>query len=485
LINGAVCSAEKAAAGQCTDNFGFNDGSDDFWAVNVNNDSPHLSIGKGWTAEITYSPSEKEDIIWINAFSRLDRQHAFNCDGSPADLCEGNLGLKAELLTNELRYHHDADKGYLTAGLFQLQERIYQDNYNDILRDLRVIPVFWGNTKNYFYDNEIISKVYAVFAQYEWRWLESTSLTFGLRYSDEAVDYDSVSTTNVVEDINNLDGVIRPFYDGAGRVEDDGLSGKISINHKLSNNNLLYYSFANGKKSGGYNGGLLSSPEQARDAHYGAESLRAHEFGAKLFYPEQSLSVNSAVFYYDYRDQQVFMNQPSSIAGAVPVQLLKNVADSTIYGLETDIKFDLNTQVSTQLGVGYIPHAQFKEYVDPTGFSLTDKQLPFTSEWNINGEIAYEISMGSANITTRLGFDYQSDYYFDQQQTDYAKQDSFVLWHLNAQYDSDTWMVSVWAKNLFDEEYSNLKFDLRNFLGMLEDFKGEGRRLGLDVSYRF
>ncbi|MBD1582759.1 TonB-dependent receptor [Pseudoalteromonas sp. S16_S37] len=479
------CSPEQANQGKCTDLLGFNDGSDDFWAVNVNNNSPHHSIGKGWTAEVEYQLTDKSHLLWINSFSRLDREHAFNCDGSPARTCEGNLGLKAELLSNEVRYQSDYENGYLTSGIFQLQERLYQDNYNDILRDLRGTPN-GANSATFFYGNEIRNSVIALFAQYEWQWRTDTTLTFGLRYSDESVDYDSISRLNVVLDPTNLDGAVIPFYHVKGNNDDSSWSGRFAINHNIDKNKLLYYSFANGTKSGGYNGGYLSSPEQAKEADYGTEHLNAHEIGAKLTFPDNSIRFNSAIFYYDYKDQQVFMNQPSVIPGAVPLQLLKNVGASKIYGAEADVYYDINKQLNIQIGLGYLPHAEFEEFVDPAGVSLTDNRLPFTSKLNANAQVSYTVSLDNVGeLSTTLGVDYQSEYYFDQLESGYAKQDGYALWRFNTRLDVGQWQTNLWAKNLFDKEYSNLKFDLSGFLGMLEDFKGEGRRVGLDVRYRF
>ncbi|CAH9058147.1 Vitamin B12 transporter BtuB [Pseudoalteromonas holothuriae] len=481
---GAVCTPNEAMTGRCVDNFGFNDGSDDFWAVNVNNDSPHHSIGKGWTAEVEYQLNDKAQLVWINAFSRLDREHAFNCDGSPVNTCEGNLGLKAELLNNEVRYQSEYANGYLTSGIFQLEERLYQDNYNDILRDLRG-TVNGANSVTFFYDNIIRNKVLAIFAQYEWQWRTDTTVTFGLRYSDESVDYDSVARINAVVDPSDLNGAMLPFYDLDGDNDDSGWSGRFALNHQLDKNKLLYYSFANGTKSGGYNGGLLSSAEQAKQADYGTESLNAHEIGAKLTFSDSRVRLNSALFYYDYQDQQVFMNQPSETPGVVPLQLLENVGASKIYGAESDLYYDINKHIDVQVGLGYIPHAEFEEFVDPVGVSLTDNRLPFTSKFNVNAQVSFAQYIEFGTLTTTLGVDYQSEYYFDQLQNDYAKQDGYALWRFNSLLDMGQWQANIWAKNLFDKEYSNLKFDLRNFLGMLQDFKGEGRRVGLDIRYRF
>ncbi|WP_040697191.1 TonB-dependent receptor [Pseudoalteromonas citrea] len=483
-VNLVTCSAAVASQGGCVDQFGFNDGSGDFWAVSVNNDSPHHSIGKGWTAEVNWDIDDNSTLVWLNAFNRLDRSHAFNCDGSPAKLCEGSLGLKAELLNNELRYHKKIGKDHLTAGIFLFEERLYQDNYNDLGRDLRGTP-FGAASAMFFYDNDIKTKVAALFTQYEWQWLPSTRITAGVRYSDESVEYDSVSMINSVVDQTKPEGLLMPFYHVIGESDDNGLSGKVAINYDFSADRMVYYSFSNGNKSGGYNGGYLSSPEQAKNADYGPESLNAHEVGTKLTLSGMGVKLSGALFYYDYQDQQVFMNQPASEPGLPPIQLLENVASSTIYGAEADIEYKINTAIMLNIGIGFIPHAEFENYTDPLGITLSNKRLPFTSEINANAQLSYEYMLDEADVVTTIGVDYQSEYYFDQNQNPYAMQTGYALWHFNTQYRTQNWQANIWAKNVFDREYSHLKFDLSQFLGMLEDFKGEGRRVGLDFTYRF
>ena len=254
----------------------------------------------------------------------------------------------------------------------------------------------------------------------------------------------------------------------------------------MDNNHSVFYSLSNGFKSGGYYGGYLSSPEQATLADYGPEELISNEVGGKYINDNKTLKVNWALYHYDYKGQQVFMNQPSLVEGAPPIQLLENVGNSKIYGTDIDVKYRLTSNINTTFGLSFIPHAEFEEYIDPLGNELTDHRLPFTSEVNINGALSYETDLqNNLAVTTTLGFDYQSDYYFDQNQNILAHQPSYTLWYLNSQVTFEHYQLRVWAKNLFDKEYSHLKFDLSSFLGMLEDFKGEGRRIGLEISYDF
>ncbi|MBE0353424.1 TonB-dependent receptor [Pseudoalteromonas phenolica] len=483
--NRIMCSVPEINAGKCVDAFGFNDGVDDFWVVSVNNDSPHHGINKGWTSELNWQIRDEVSVIWLNSFNRLDRQHAFNCDGSPARLCEGQLGVKSEVLNNEIRLNYELGDDHLTLGLFSLHERIYQNNYNDILRDLRGTE-FGANSANFFYDNDLINKSFAIFGQYDWQIKDDLIITTGLRYSDEVFEYDSLSNINVVVDTNSLEGVLLPFYHVIGKVEDDDVSGKFAIIYSLSNNHSIFYNLSNGYKSGGYNGGYLSSPEQAMLADYGPEEIVSNEIGGKFINDDKTLKLNWALYHYNYTGQQVFMNQPSAVEGAPPIQLLENVGNSKIYGTDIDVKYRLTDTLNTSLGLSYIPHAEFESFIDPLGNVLTDNRLPFTSEVNISGAITYNTNFESnIDVSTTLGFDYQSDYYFDQNQNILAQQPSYTLWYLNSQVAYEDYQVRFWVKNLFDKEYSHLKFDLSSFLGMLEDFKGEGRRVGLEVSYNF
>ncbi|MFC3031210.1 TonB-dependent receptor [Pseudoalteromonas fenneropenaei] len=481
-LSGARCSPELAGSSQCYDSFGFNDGSDDFWQVSVNNDSPHHTAANGIKANYQWHVDEDTDLVFLSQFSQLDRLHHFNCDGSPANLCEGYLGLETKLVSNELQWQQNSASGFLTLGAYHQFEQIKQDNLNDILHDFRgMLPATL--TATFLYDNRIDSEELALFGQYEWRVTDNDVLLFGLRYSHESFDYDSVTQLNVVADATQLAGIWIPFYQVDGAVTDNNVSGKFAWHRKWSATLDSYYSFSNGVKSGGYNGGFLSSLEQAELAEYGPEKLNAHEVGLKYHAPSGELTANMAAFYYDYRDQQVFMNQPSSVAGQVPLQLLKNVGNSTISGAELEVYYQPTAALSTKLLIGYIPDAEFDEYIDPAGVILTDKRLPFTSKWNASAELHYQLTALPVSLT--LGLDYQSEYYFDQNENPYAMQAGYTLWHGQMAYQGKNWSLSVWGKNLFDQEYSHLKFDLSNFLGMLEDFKGEGRRFGASFKLAF
>ncbi|WP_462157983.1 TonB-dependent receptor [Pseudoalteromonas sp. GB56] len=481
---GGMCTPAQVNAGDCTDAFGFKAQSDDFWAVEVNNNNEHNTESYNFNSTLAWDLNESNTLIWVLGGADLKRDHGFNCDGSPSQLCEGNLGLDTQSWSNEIRWQHETEQMFTTVGVYQFSERIEQLNYNDLLRDLRgILPA--TVTAQFFYDNEIDTDALAIFAHSQWQLSESWAVLGGLRYGDEEFDYKTRSTLNVPIPQAPSEGINVPYYDLTGGESDTSLSASFGINYTPSDDTLIYYRYADGNKSGGYNGGFLTSEEQARNASYGPEQLKAHEIGAKVIVPKLKLNLEAAVFHYQYDDQQVFMNQPAEDPQQPPLQLLENVASSEISGVEFSLDLRPSEAWQAQLGIGYIPNAEFDEYTDPLGNTLTDNRLPFTSKWNVSGSLSYLVSMEQSQLQAGIAFDYQSDYYFDQNQNPIAKQSDYTLWDTYVVYGSGPWQTRAWANNVFDTQYSNLKFDLTQFLGMLEDFKGEGRRFGVDVTYSF
>jgi iron complex outermembrane receptor protein len=181
----------------------------------------------------------------------------------------------------------------------------------------------------------------------------------------------------------------------------------------------------------------------------------------------------------------VFMNQSAITPGAPPLQLLSNVGKSTIYGAEFDLNAQLTPALSTKFSVGYLPKANLESFVDLAGVEIKDNRLPFTSKWNVAAQADYAVELNSGQLNFHIDADYQSEFYFDQNQSAFAIQRGYVLWNARVAWEVVDWTLGAWVKNVTNEEYSHLKFDLVNLFGMLQDFKGEARQIGLDLRYGF
>ena len=292
--DGSTCAPSQAGTLACTDNFGFNVGSDDFHDVRLDDDSPHSTKREGMSLELSYDLSDHSSLISISGYNQLDRIHTFNCDASPARLCDGDLGVDSRVFTQELRINHELGEHYLIAGLFFIDEQIEQDNRIDLFYDFRAITA--DGPAHFFYDNQVDIQSIAGFGQFDYRINDNWSLTAGLRFTGEETDYRATSQINVPTEVGDFNGVLVPGWDFSGKISDDEFSGKLALNNNISNHLSIYYSLSRGFKSGGYNGSLAFSPDEARLAEYGPETITAWEIGSKATYTD--FNVNAAIFYY-------------------------------------------------------------------------------------------------------------------------------------------------------------------------------------------
>lgn len=478
------CSTSDALSGVCTDLFGFNDNSDDFRDVSVDNDQLHDTDQIGGTFRLEWDLQEQLTLTAITSFNRLDRQHTTHCDASSLQVCEGHFGLDNNLVSQEVRLQGTQDKHQWIVGVFYLDETLNQDNSIDLLRQFRAVGPASGAAQ-YFYDNDIDTNSIAVFAQDDIQLTDKLTLTAGLRYTKESTDFNSITHVNTPT-ANNVSGISNLAWDVEDEIKLSRWLSKLAVVYEIDKSWNTYASFSSGFKSGGFNGGFLFSPEQAQQARYEPEYVDAYEIGIKGRFWQSRATLSLTGFYYDYRDKQVFINQPSSIPGAPNLQLLKNANKSKVSGLESEFKYQLTPEISIFTNIGFMSEFEFGQYVDPTGQELTGNALPFTPEWQGSAGASWDFyqdgqGVWNSNVLLRS----QSEIYFDQNQNPLTRQAGYSVWDASLSYQRNHWKIGLFAKNIFDREYDTLRFDLIDFLGLVNSNKGEGRRVSLEFHWLF
>ena len=468
------CSPSQAGSKLCADAFGSQNGGDDYWDVRADNgDRTHKT--DSWGADFTLEWRLNDDmtITSISGYKNLERFHGWDSDG-PMNLIEGTMDTDNSIFSQEINLSIQNGDAYWISGVFYVNEEIDQQNDIDLFRDFRgVLP---EGPAQFFYDNTLENSSLALYSQIDYPLLGNLMLTAGLRYTDETTKYHAIA------DLDVHGAYIPSLWDVAGEVEDDEYSGKLALIQKLDKFTSIYYSYSRGYKSGGYNAGYTTSAEQALDSEYYPEKLNAYEIGSKLQFWEQQASLHVAAFYYDYESQQVFVNMSSDIA---PYHVLKNAGDSTIYGLETEFVYIPTSNIQMNLNVGYLPKANMGSYQDGE-ISVTDNRLPFSSKWNVSGYFLYESEIMNGTLTSQLSFDYQSDFYFDQNENPYTEQTSFTVFNGNITFQAnDNLAFSLWGKNLTNTEHSELRFDSTAALAAVTELKAEGRQIGAGINYSF
>ena len=104
---------------------------------------------------------------------------------------------------------------------------------------------------------------------------------------------------------------------------------------------------------------------------YEPETVKTYEAGLKGFALDRMVSFSSAVFYSDYKNQQITTQQVANPASLGIASVVDNAGASTIYGAEFEGNARLTDHFSANLSLGYL-HAQFDKFVTNITGTPTD-----------------------------------------------------------------------------------------------------------------
>lgn len=360
-------------------------------------------------------------------------------------------------------------------------------------------------TIHYFTNQK--SNSLAAFGHAEWSISEATKLTVGLRQSRDEIDFAGCSA-----DINNdiaifFDGLFHsgaeqggcftlladvvPFTSGLTQnsLDENSTSGKVAIDFNLGENTLVYLSYSRGFKSGSFPTLAATTGQQLNPVVQ--EELGAYEIGFKSTLFDNSVQLNGAAFYYDYKDKQLLTKIPS-IFGSLFT--LANIPESKVQGFELDLQVQPSEGLFVSAGVSYVD-TEVKEFTGftQTGLSPVDlagSEFPFTPNWQFTGLANYERPVSDGLV----GFIVGDVSYSGSSQADYAskaaplkpifKIDSYTLVGLRAgiRAADDTWSLSLWGRNIFDEFYAT---NILKSTDSIVRFNGMPATYGVTFSYNW
>ena len=250
----------------------------------------------------------------ISAYEQVRRNTLEDTDASPNDVLTATYIDRPEQYSQELRLQSN-DSGPINwiVGGYYFRDKLVTNSSFDILRVLRdpddlpgtLDPV--NSIGNYAYPYTQKTESWAAFAQADVELTDRLTLTGGLRYSVDSIDFDY---RGFFDDV-----VVVPVLEFSGSETFRDLSWRAALSFKASDDVMLYASSSKGYNSGGFAGGSSSDPAQLQP--FDSETLYAYEAGVKTDLLGRTLRFNAAAFYYDYRDLQVFVFDTS---GVLPVQ---------------------------------------------------------------------------------------------------------------------------------------------------------------------
>ncbi|MEO1935260.1 MAG: TonB-dependent receptor, partial [Myxococcales bacterium] len=266
----------------------------------------------------------------ISGFEGNQRSLRVNLDGQPIQGLEPLLSNESWQVTQEFKLIYEGENGLIgEIGANYLYENLHTHNEFDL------DPI----TNFSIQDYTMTTSYASAYAWLTWAPVEDFSVVAGGRFNYENKEM-NLQTTR----ISPLTGLPAEFgvINVNEVVEDTGISGDISFNYKPTDEHLVFFKYSRGYKGPHINGLILDAGQTSEEGRplttpVLPEEVDALELGIKTSWFDNTLSINGAVFYYDYKNIQIFQLRNTG-ANSVPVQQLVNANDADIFGAEIEVR---------------------------------------------------------------------------------------------------------------------------------------------------
>ena len=288
------------------------------------------------------------------------------CAATPQDFDRSNQIVRAKTVEAIVNSQFDGPFNFLLGGIYVdsvLPENSYYVNSWGIDHLVGVLgaanggylgtPFFRNNTQRY----ELTS--YGIFGELYYNITDNLKITAGLRYNNDekfvrarstlASFFVPFGTRNAFDspaaagfDADPGRPGAQPFQERTVRFSE--WTGRVVIDWKITDDNLIYASYSRGYKSGGINPPL--QPIFAVPESFAPEFVNAFEIGSKNTFLDGVLRANLTAFYYQYKDLQL-----SRIVARTSVN--DNVS-ADVFGLEGEFIIQPNRNLAINMSASYL-----------------------------------------------------------------------------------------------------------------------------------
>ena len=436
------------------------------------------------------------DLKYTLAYRETEGQFFRDPDNSPHAITEtANPDYEHEQSSHELQLTGSAldDRLKYVAGLYYLEEEGTDNVFVSVFLPTPDLSGGFPAVISNFAQVDNSSE--AVYLQATWDLTDIFAVTGGVRHTRDEKSFEY--TQYIGADMNggplpffpgavNEDGVFAPGLlplvgNGSGSTSDafEETTYKFGIDASLADGTLLYYSFSQGFKSGGF---VLRYVEAVEDIRtFEPETVDSHEIGIKWQGFDDRVRLNVAAFYADYQNVQVTFFD--SLGGPITA----NAGTVDITGLELELTALLANNLRLDMGYGYLD-AEYDKINPIAGLSLTidnAAKLVNTPENSFSLGLEYTVPLAANELAFRVDYVYTDDIFNDSQNSPFLFQDAYDIWNASVRFSLEESIdVVVFAKNLSDERYIE-SGDCNFGLGFHEANYNRPREYGVTFRYRF
>jgi iron complex outermembrane receptor protein len=444
----------------------------------------------------------------ISAYRNLTTRSSTDFDGVGVDITHFTLNNNYEQISQELQLIGSTDQLKYTFGLFAFKEEydVHNPRWN----------LQFGGNKFDTNERSAENTSLAAYGQMTWTptaWDQRLSLTLGGRINKDEKSATSLSQaySAYAANPNNLaSGVFQRAPNGApitrsggpalgalpgaGNIGPSDLSPltadgswseftpEFNVSWKLADDWNLYGRVATGFKSGGNND--VAATNASFMTPYEPEKLTAYEIGAKGQWFDRRLNLSAAVYYSDYQDFQAGVFVPALVTTTII-----NAGKAHMSGVELEGQVRPIDNLRINFGYGYT-NAKYDEFILPSGVDVTNTYVfPLTPKHNYTLGAEYRwAGVAGGDVVASLNYSWRGEQAggINNDPLSYRKAYGLLDGRLSL---SDinigagrTAEISLWGKNLLDEEYWVSGINLTLFT--VRQW-GDPRSLGLQANVKF
>lgn len=365
----------------------------------------------------------------------------YDFDFTPYQLISGNTWSKQNELTQEFRFSSPASANKLkwTAGTFLFGEKAknasttyFDEDY--ALFDPTAPYASISNGKRNSYG-------LAFYGQATYAVTPKVDITAGLRYD---VEHRELTQNSAFE----KSGIVTILAaDSTAKKTFNAFTPKFILSYKLTNNSMLYGSYAKGFRVGGFNFGNPTYPT------YKPENSDNYEIGIKNNLWKNRLKLNLTAFYFQQKDQQVSTSRDGINYASL------NVGDMDNYGLELEASAlpVNNLQVDWTASSS---HSEYKrlELFDAAASAVKNyKGNKAINNPALQSMLAIQYSFPFSGSTQQFKAFIRGEYrYIGEYQLDFTNsyhQNAYSMLNARTGITSNHLDVSLWVRNLNDVRY--------------------------------
>jgi len=360
----------------------------------------------------------------------------------------------------------------------------------------------------------LLTTSHSVFGKLDWHINDKLTASVGTRWTTEDKEIDAQITTDapysaidfsdatdpLVQTLAGATplGALAPVYAGAVQLfrpvsdfyekrSEQEPTGEFIISYKYSDDVSLYASGKRGYKAGGFNVGAGSG-----GADFDKELADAWEVGAKIRALDNNLQLNVAAFSQRLRDFQ-----SNAFNGTTFV--LTNAGEIQIDGFEFDALYAPTSNLFLSLAGSYLDH-EYTSYVggpqivQPAGSpslppvqDLSGTPLSGVPDWTLSSSINYVKSFGAVEGFANLAARYRGSRNVTSERNPIADQDSYLTANatMGIRDAEGLWTLTLWGKNITDEEYTDGLFNSVIQAGSFNAYPGDPRTYGVTLRLQF